>query len=116
MNHVRRVAEVNKNISWPDVVFLAEAEHEPFSDVQIITLYAHCLNLAEEMGLTLPCIEQSEQVEVFEDRVQIVVDAETVDDDAVVQALDLLTEMDNFEVGNKKEFGPRKWFKPKKLH
>jgi len=114
MNHVRPA--VDKNISWPDLVFLAEAEREPFSDVQIITLYSHCLNLAEEMELSLPCIEQSEQVEVFEDRVQIVVDAETVDDDAVVRALNFLTEMDNFEVGNKKEFGSRKWFEPKKLH
>ena len=104
------------NISWPDVVFLAEAEHEAFSDVQIITLYAHCLNLAEEMGLTLPCIEQAEQVQVFEDRVLVVVDAETVDDEAVARGLDLLTLMDNFEVGTIKEIGPKKWFKYKKLH
>lgn len=104
------------NISWPDVIFLAEAEREPFSDVQIITLYAHCLNLAEEMNLTLPCIEQAEQVQVFQDRVLIVVDAETVNDEAVARALDLLTLMDNFDVGTKQEMGPRKWFKNKKLH
>ena len=107
---------MKNNISWPDLVFLAEAEREPFADVQIITLYSHCLNLAEEMNLPLVAIEQGEQVEVFQDRVQIVVDAETVDDDAVVRGLDLLTLMDNFEVGNKKEFGKRKWFSPKKLH
>lgn len=104
------------NIFWPDVVFLAEAEREPFSDVQIITLYAHCLNLAEEMNLTLPCIEQAEQVQVFQDRVLIVVDAKVIDDEAVARALDLLTFMDNFEVGNKKEMGPKKRFKYKKLH
>ncbi len=118
MSRVRLVVDkqVKNNISWPDVVFLAEAEHEPFATVQIITLYAHCLNLAEEMNLTLPCVEQAEQVQVFEDRVLIVVDTETVDDDAVTRGLDFLTQMDNFEVGNKKEMGPRKWFKLKKLH
>ncbi len=104
------------NINWPNLVFLAEAEREPFADVQIITLYSHCLNLAEEMNLGLVDIEESEQVEVFEDRVQIVVDAETVDDEAVTKALDLLTHMDNFEVGNKKEFGPKKCFDYKRVH
>ncbi len=104
------------NISWPDVVFLAEAEHEPFSDVQIITLYSHCLNLSEEMGLSIICVEQAEQVQVFQDRVLIVVDTETIDDAAVAKALDLLTFMDSFEVGTKQEMGPRKWFRYKKLH
>ena len=53
------VAEMKNNLSWPDVVFHAEAEREEFSDVQIITLYSHCLNLAEEMGVSLPSIIQS---------------------------------------------------------
>ncbi len=104
------------NIDWPNLVFLAEAEREPFSDVQIITLYSHCLNLAEEMHLPLAAIQQAEQVQVFEDRVFIVVDTETIDDEAVTRGLDLLTHMDNFKVGNKKEFGPQKWFEYKKVH
>ncbi len=104
------------NINWPDLVFLAEAEREPFADVQFITLYAHCLNLAEELDLGIVRIEQAEQVQVFEDRVLIVVDTEIIDDEAITRGLNLLTYMDNFQVGNKKEFGPKKRFDYKKVH
>lgn len=104
------------NISWPDLVFYAEAAREPFADVQIITLYSHCLNLAEEKGINIKRIEQAEQVQIFEDRVLVVIDVETIDDEAVTRALDLLTYMDNFKVGNKKEFGPPKQFNYRKMH
>lgn len=112
----RKKNQYQSNISWPDVVFLAEAEREPFANVQILTLYAHCLNEAEETGRPLSRITFCEFVEVFEDRVLIVVDVETIDDESVAKALDLLTHMDNFQVGNKKEFGSKKMFNYKRVH
>lgn len=127
------------NLSWPDVVFLAEAEREPFAEVQIITLYAHCLNIAEAMLYgpfaflgdnpvelrkklekrikdTLPEIQEREFVEIQEDRVLIVIDADKVDDDAVARALDLLTHIDNFEVGQTYHFGEPRSFTYRGLH
>lgn len=109
-------SQPKSNISWPDVVFLAEAEKEAFADVQIITLYSHCLNQAEEQDLPLDKIQASEYVEVFEDRVVIAVDADTVDDEAVAKALDLLTHVDNFQVGTHCEFPPKRSYNYQKLH
>ena len=104
------------NISWPDLVFLAEADREPFADAQIITLYSHCLNIAEETNRPLQEIKQAEQVEVFRTHLRIVIDEDIVDDETVIKALDFLIHIDNFAVGTKKEFGPKKSFEYKKLH
>lgn len=104
------------NISWPDVVFYAEADQQPFADAQIITLYAHCLNIAEEKDIPLSYVQQPEQVEVFNNHIRIIIDEEVIDDEAIARGLDLLIHMDNFEVGNKKEFGPPKRFDYKKVH
>ena len=48
---LKKSSRPTSNISWPDVVFFAEANQEPFADAQIITLYAHCLNIAEEKNV-----------------------------------------------------------------
>ena len=104
------------NISWPDVHFYAEADGQSFADAQVITLYSHCLNIAEEKQIPLSSIKEPEQVEIFESHIRIVIDEETIDDDAIARGLDLLIHMDNFEVGNKKEFGPPKRFSYTKLH
>lgn len=103
-------------ISWPDVVFFAEADQEPFADAQIITLYAHCLNIAEERNVPLSSIQEPEQVEIFDTYLRIVINEDVIDDEAITRGLDLLIHMDNFEVGNKKEFGPPKKFEYKRLH
>ncbi len=104
------------NISWPDVVFLAEANREPFADVQIITLYSHCLNQAEENNWPIEEVWDGEHVQVFEDRVVIVIDADTIDDESIANALDFLTQVDNFEVGTYKQISGLKRFKHSKLH
>lgn len=103
-------------ISWPDVVFYAEAQCEPFADMQIITLYAHCLNQVEEQNIPLDRIKACEFIEVLPDRVVVVVDAETIDNEAVATALDMMTHIDTFEVGTYIEFPPKKSFSYKKLH
>ena len=113
---LKKSSRPTSNISWPDVVFFAEANQEPFADAQIITLYAHCLNIAEEQNVPLSSIREPEQVEVFDSHLRIVIDEDVIDDDTIARGLDLLIHMDNFEVGNKKEFGPPKQFEYKRLH
>jgi len=107
---------IKSKIDWPNLVFLAESTREPFADAQIITLYSHCLNIAEETNRPLQEIRQAEQVEVFRDHLRIVIDEDIVDDETVLKALDFIVHIDNFAVGTKKEFGPQKSFEYKKLH
>lgn len=104
------------NISWPDVVFFAEAEREPFADVQIITLYSHCLNISEEDNIPLDQVFAGEFVRVFEDRVVIAIDADTIDDDSIAKALDFLIQVDDFDVGTYKQISPIKTFTHSRLH
>jgi hypothetical protein len=103
-------------IDWPDVVFYAEADEQPFADAQIITLYSFCVELAELNSKPLKDVEASEQVEVFDDHIRIIIDEPTIDDEAIARGLDLLLFMDSLEVGSKKEFGPKKSFNYKRLH
>ncbi len=109
-------SQSKNNISWPDVVFQACAMEEEFAPVQVITLYSHCLNIAEEQNVPLQTIEAGEYVQVFEDRVVIAVDANIIDDESIASALDFLTQIDNFEVGTFKEISPKRTFDYKKLH
>lgn len=113
---MRAPSKYQSNISWPDVVFLAEAEREPFTDVQFITLYAHCLNLSEQTNAPLNKIEQAEQVRIYEDRVVVIINVDTIDDEAIARGLDLLTHVDDFQVGGKHEFGPKRSFTYNHLH
>lgn len=103
-------------ISWPDVVFYAEAEQQPFADAQFITLYSYCLELSELSGRPLDQIEVAEHVEIFENHLRVVIDEDVIDDEAIAKGLDLLIYMDDFEVGTRKEFGPKKSFSYKRLH
>lgn len=125
---------MNTNISWPDLVFLAEAEREDFSDIQIVTLYSHCVELAEEvlqkqgcwkpnvlenqkyLQSVLPQIECQEFVRVLNDRVVVGVDVDTIDDNAVTRALSLLVQVEKFEVGRTYEFPPYRRYQLKLLH
>ena len=104
------------NISWPDVVFYAEAAREPFADVQIITLYSHCLNESEEKNIPISSVYAGEYVQVFEDRVVIAIDADIIDDDSIAKALDFLIQVDNFDVGTYKQISPIKTFAHNRLH
>lgn len=119
------------NINWPDLVFYAGADNQPFTDVHVITLYAHCAGKALEEMVTeysiegksvldldlsspevvdrykqlLASIEAREYVEVFTDRVEVAVDAEWIDDFAVDRALEMLETVDEFTSGTYYEFG-----------
>lgn len=103
-------------ISWPDAVFYAEADRQPFADAQFITLYSHCLEISELTGVPLNEVKEPEQVEVFKEYIRVVVDEPTIDDEAIARGLDLLIYVDDFNVGTKKEFGPKKSFSYKRLH
>lgn len=103
-------------ISWPDVVFYAEADRQPFADAQFITLYSFCLELSELTGKSLDQVKVAEHVEVFESHIRVVIDETTIDDEAIARGLDLLIYMDDFNVGTRKEFGPKKSFSYKRLH
>ena len=103
-------------ISWPDAVFYAEADEHPFADAHFVTLYAHCLEISELTGKPLNEVEVAEQVEVFDDYIRVIIDEPTIDDEAIARGLDLLVFMDDFNVGTKKEFGPKKSFSYKRLH
>lgn len=107
---------LKNSLDWPDVVFQAEAMQEEFAAVQVITLYSHCLNIAEERNLPLPDVHEGEYVQVFNDRVVIAIDAEIIDDESIANALDFLTQVDNFEVGTFKQISPKKNFNYRKLH
>jgi hypothetical protein len=113
---MKKQTRPTSNISWPDVTFLAEANREPFATAQIITLYSYCLNISEEENVPLYGIRAGEHVQVFEDRVVIAIDVDTIDDEAIAQALDFLTQVDNFEVGTFKQISPKRTFNYKKLH
>ena len=104
------------SLSWPDVVFQAEAMKEEFANVQVITLYSYCLNIAEEQNEHLNGIYASEHVQVFKDRVVIAIDTDIIDDESIANALDFLTQVDNFEVGTFKEISPKRNFSYRKLH
>ncbi len=104
------------NISWPDVVFFAEAMREEFSNVQIITLYSYCLNISEEENVPLYGVHAGEHVQVFPDRVVIAIDADVIDDESTARALDFLTKVDNFEVGTFKQISPKRTFSYRRLH
>lgn len=107
---------LKNNLSWPEVIFQAEAMEEEFASVQVITLYSHCLNIAEEQNIPLPSVQAGEYVQVFQDRVVIAIDADVVDDESIANALDFLTRVDNFEVGTFKQISPKKNFNYRKLH
>lgn len=109
-------SQSKNKLPWPEVVFQATAMEEEFAAVQIITLYSHCLNLAEEQNVPIQTIEAGEYVQVFEDRVVIAIDADIVDDDSIAAALNFLTQVDNFEVGTFKEISPKRHFDYNKLH
>jgi hypothetical protein len=104
------------NISWPDVVFYAEADQQSFADAQFITLYSHCLEISESTGTPLDQVKVAEHVEVFDTYIRVVIDEDKIDDDAIAKGLDLLIYMDDFDVGTRKEFGPKKSFSYKRLH
>jgi hypothetical protein len=102
--------------AWPDLYFLAEAEQDGFADLQIITLSAfkqeEALNQACAIGGTLKTIRRNakklestisavEFVEVFEDHIQICLDAERVDDHLVNRALSILSKFESFIPGQR---------------
>ena len=125
-------------------MFLAEAEREAFADVHVITLYSHCQDRAEnhlrmvleasgvdlgsidpvtlrqqfepQLKEIMPHMKAEEFVEVLHDRVVICVDADFVDDEAVARGLDMLTQIDNFEVGTTKQFPPKRGFEYRSPH
>lgn len=103
-------------ISWPDVVFYAEADQQPFADAQFITLYSYCLEISELTGKPLNEVEAAESVEIFDTHIRVVIDEDKIDDEAIARGLDLLVYMDDFDVGTRKEFGPKKSFSYKRLH
>lgn len=131
----RRLNSYNK-LDWPELIFYAEAEREPFANVHVVTLYSHCVNLAIEKMITklssqgtsvvdiditkkqyrdmlteiVPTISAREFVEVHKDRVSVAVNRKTVDDFAVDRALEMIETIDDFTVGTYYEFGSNKQY------
>ena len=125
-----------RKINWPELVFYAEAEREPFANIHVVTLYSHCVGIALERmvgGLltqgvtvldadfskkkyrdfledTLPTIKAREFVEVESDRVVVAVDRKTIDDFAIDRALEMIETIDDFAVGTNYEFGSYKQY------
>ena len=131
------------NFRWPELVFLAEAEREPFADVRVITLYSHCEDLAmekiidecqnnhpifttpdsprsklwvkENLPFVISTIQAREFIEIFPNEVVVAVDAEVVDDAAVDRALEMLETVEEFTVGTNFQFGSLKQYSYKKV-
>lgn len=110
-------------IDWPELVFYAEAENEPFVDVEFVTLKRHCVDLCitEEL-LQLPInlafadidrriedkLKSIETATVYEFvdgwyndyskkyHVQVGINVDTIDDEAVDYGMSLLTQVEEF--------------------
>lgn len=126
------------NFRWPELVFLAEAEREPFADVRIITLYSHCEELAytkmldqlegtvsnidfdkpqyrTQLRELIPTFDVREFIEIFPTEVLVAVDSDTVDDAAVDRALEMLETIEDFSVGINFQFGSLKKYQVRKV-
>lgn len=96
-------------ISWSQVYFTAEANREPFEDVNIITLKSYFTEKVYDLATQQVGVEDTnklmrrvrhiikggelkvyEHVEVSPTGIRIITDAETVDDDTLWTALDKL--------------------------
>jgi hypothetical protein len=76
-------------IQWPDVIFMAEAERQPFCDVHIRT----AKSLFQEMigGGIHATIK--EQVKITEDGdIHVVINVDHIDDEVSFKALDMVAE------------------------
>jgi len=125
---LRRLAN-QKNL-LANLTLLAESEQEEFADVQVITLKQHVKELALEQalddfarhGLIVKPEEMYERVNflleteytsakefvlVEEDAIRIGVDRPEVNDAAIDYALGLLIQIENFDPGEKREFGDK---------
>jgi len=128
-------------IDWPELIFYAEAEREPFADIHVVTLYSHCLQVAQEELITnllnentpfanidlskkkykdkikqlISSIKAREFVDILSDRVVVAVDSETVDDFAIDRALEMIETIESFEVGVNYEFGCYKNYEYKEV-
>lgn len=128
---------------WPELVFLAAAEHEPFADVRIVTLYSHCEDLAmqklidecqpnhpifitpdsprtkswvsQNLPGKLSAITVREYIEIFNSEVVVGVDADIIDDAAVDRALEMLETVEEFTVGTYFQFGSLKQYAYKEV-
>lgn len=99
----------HNTISWSDVYFTAEANREPFEDVNIITLKSYFTEKVYELATRQVGVEDTiklmrrvrqiikggelkvyEHVNVSSTGIRIIIDAETVDDDTLWTALDKL--------------------------
>ncbi len=129
------------NFRWPELIFLAEAEREPFTDVRVITLYSHCEELAynkmldalcdcdrhmvtidfnkpqyrDQLKKLIPTFDVREFIEIFPNEVVVAVDSDIVDDDAVDRALEMLETVEEFTVGTNFQFGSLKQYQSRKV-
>lgn len=133
----RRVTNPH-NFRWPELVFLAEAEREPFADVRVITLYSHCEDLAynkmldqlegtisnidfdkpqyrTQLRQLIPTFDVREFIDILPNEVVVAVDSDIVDDEAVDRALEMLETVEEFTVGTNFQFGSLKNYKPRKV-
>lgn len=99
-----------------DAIILAEAEHEPFCDVEVITLNAHKRDLATDIALTFnpsllwinqridkiaENVEAQEFIEVLEDKIRVCLDVDHVDGRSLNRTFSLLMKMSEFPVGKR---------------
>lgn len=120
------------SISWSDVYFYAEANKEPFQDVNIVTLKSYFTDKAYDITITELGMEDndtlrkrtceiidngqvlvSEHVKVSSEGIRVVIDCAEVNDDVVWNALDMLaTALETLEGScGKVIFGEPKSFK-----
>jgi len=102
-------------IFWPTLLFEAEAQHEPFEKMTIVTAKSEYLIKAREMALThflqqhisytdedinklaVSLVKENkiqvfESVKITEDNVFVCIDVDVIDDDTIWAALDMVYE------------------------
>lgn len=99
-----------------DAIILAEAEHEPFCDVEVITLKAHKRDLATDVALAsnpslshinkridqiAETVVAQEFIEVLDDKIRVCLDVDHVDGRALNRTFSLLMKMTDFPVGRR---------------
>lgn len=121
-------------VDWSKLITHSGFDDEPQTNVNVTTLYSHCEQEASSKAYEqyidekrqdpnhsparyyqlveqlMPHTSSKEFVKIYEDHVEVCVDRDQIDDDAIDYALSLLLQVDTFTVGKRIEFGYNKVF------
>lgn len=119
---------------WPELISHSETNDDRFANVNVTTLYSHCEEIAAEKAYNIyieekeqdpditpsryyqlieqqmPYVAEREFVKLYDDHIEVCVDFDKVDDNAIRYALSLLLQVDNFTVAKSIKFGHNKCF------